>query len=664
MAADLGAGTLATAEAAAPPRHAPLFAAWQRLSTRIVGVLLSFLAVALVVIGATLLLSWQLEGSAAAINVTGSLRMHSYRMGMLLTNMPARPDVAAAREEVRLQAGLISDTLTQLRHGDPRRPLFLPPAAAIRGNFELVERQWREELAPLAGTLLRQQSLSATDARMLEGRTARFVAAADALVQQIEHDSEERTFWLRGSQLMLLALAMVGTVSIIYLFFNMIVTPVTRLQAGMERMRERDFEVRLPVDSQDELGQLTNGFNQMADRLQHVYGGLNELVSTKTAALEGQNRELALLYDSAAFLQQPQPAEALCEGFLQRLISYFGADGGTVRMLDPLRGNLHLLVHQGISPELVEDERCIKVGDCLCGDAVERKVAVVHDMRRIDPALSLRCHREGYATVSVFHIYAQQQHLGFFNLHFREPTVIDEGRRALLDTLGQLLGTAIENRRLAGREREMAISEERNLVAQGLHDSIAQGLNFLHLQVQMLEQSLRAGEQEEAAAIVPALRAGVEESYQDVRELLHNFRARLPEGSIATSLQETVDKFRRQTGIPVELAADSDGAPLPREQQLQLLFIVQEALSNVRKHAGASKVKVSLSDRQDFILSIEDNGAGFVLDELPARGEGHVGIHIMRERAQRIGAQLSVQSRPGEGTRVELHLPRALRRAA
>ncbi|KQV90336.1 transcriptional regulator [Massilia sp. Root351] len=660
MAESIAAGRAAGSTGA----RAPLFAAWQRLSTRIVGVLVSFLAVALLVIGGTLLLSWQLEGSAAAINVTGSLRMHSYKLGMQLSNLQARQDNAAAREEIRLQTAVIGDTLSQLRHGDPRRPLFLPPASPIRSNFDQVERQWRDELAPLAATLLRQQSVSATDARMLEGRTARFVAAADALVQQIERDSEERTFWLRGSQLMLLALALVGTVSIIYLFFNMIVTPVTRLQEGMERMRERDFEVRLPVDSQDELGQLTTGFNQMADRLQRVYGGLNELVSSKTAALEEQNRELALLYDSAAFLQQPQSAEALCEGFLQRLCDYFKADGGTVRMLDPLRSNLHMLVHRGISEELAEDEHCIKVGDCLCGDAVQQKVSVVHDMRRTDPARNLRCHREGYATVSVFHIYAQQQHLGFFNLHFREPTLIDAGRRALLDTLGQLLGTAIENQRLAGREREMAISEERNLVAQGLHDSIAQGLNFLHLQVQMLEQSLAAGEQDEAADIVPQLRAGVEESYQDVRELLHNFRARLPEGNIATSLQETVDKFRRQTGIPAELVADSDGAPLPREQQLQLLFIVQEALSNVRKHAGATQVNVCLQDRQDFSLSIEDNGAGFAPELLAQRGEGHVGIHIMRERAQRIDARLEVQSSPGKGTRVELHLPKAVRRAA
>ena len=164
---------------------------------------------------------------------------------------------------------------------------------------------------------------------------------------------------------------------------------------------------------------------------------------------------------------------------------------------------------------------------------------------------------------------------------------------------------------------------------------------------------------------MPALRAGVQESYEDMRELLLNFRTRLVENSLVHSLQTTIDKFERQSGIEVTLQADLDGAPFPREQQLQLLFIVQEALSNVRKHAaGASHVVVRVRDEQDFTLSISDDGAGFDPATLAGKGETHVGIHIMRERAQRIAATLDVQSQPGAGTTVLLQLPRELRRAA
>ncbi len=638
-----------------------LFAGWQKLSTRIVGLLLSFLAIALVVIGSTLLLSWQLEGSAAAINVAGSLRMDSYRLALLATQMDGGANGA---QQVGEQLRRMERTLELLRRGDPQRPLFLPPTAAIHGAYAEVIQQWQADVAPPVRGLLVAGVRDGAQLKLIQQRSEQFVLRVDQLVHRIERDSETRTFWLRASQLILLALALLGTVSIIYLLFDMIVAPVTRLQGGIERMREQDFSVRLEVDSNDEFGQLTNGFNQMADKLQDSYSNLEQRVQLKTSELELQNRELALLYDVASFLQQAQAAEPMCQGFLQRISEYFRADGGSVRILDPLRGNLHMLVHQGISAQLVETERCLKVGECLCGEAVVSKLAVIHDLRRRDGGHTLQCHREGFATISIFHIIAQRQHMGFFNLHFRAATTFTAAQTALLETLGQLLGTAIENQRLQGRDRELAISEERNLVAQGLHDSIAQGLNFLNLQVQMLEQSLQRQRIDEVESIVPALRAGVEESYQDVRELLHNFRTRLQEGNLVTSLETVIDKFRRQSGIAVDFSADSDGAPFPREHQLQLLFIVQEALSNVRKHASASQVWVRLTDDQDFTLSVKDNGHGFDPAALETQGEAHVGVNIMRERAQRIAAQLQLRSAPGAGTEVLLRLPRAQRRAA
>ncbi|MES2300453.1 MAG: type IV pili methyl-accepting chemotaxis transducer N-terminal domain-containing protein [Pseudomonadota bacterium] len=636
-----------------------------KLSTKIVGALVGVLLLALSAIGITLYLSWQLEGSAAAINDTGSLRMSSYRLAVLLARAQQEPASVPQRALAEVQLRAVDATLAQLRQGDPQRPLFLPPTAAIHREFEQITYHWQRVLRPMAaGILARGPAAGAQGTREVQVQIEEFVGQVNQLVKMIERDSETRTFWLRASQLALLALALAGTVSLIFLMFSLIIEPVTRLHDGMRKMTAGDFSTRLDVDSDDEFGQLSQGFNDMAKRLQDVYDNLEFLVETKTASVEAKNRELALLYDSAAFLQLPHPLEPLCAGFMQRISDYFKADGGSVRVLDPERGNLHMVVHHGISKELVETEHCLKVGDCLCGEAVQKKVAVVHDLRKIDSAHQLQCHREGFTTVSVFHIYAQKQHLGFFNLHFRAAKLFDAREKALLETLGQLLGVAIESLRLGAREREMAVSEERNLVAQGLHDSIAQGLNFMNLQVQMLDQSLRDGKLDEVAAAATALRTGVKESYEDVRELLLNFRSRLAEGDLLASLQGTADKFRKQTGIAVELVADLDGAPFPPEQQLQLLFIVQEALSNVRKHAMANHVTIRLQDKQDFSLSIEDDGVGFDAQEQAAQGESHVGIHIMRERAQRIEASMSVTAVRGAGTKVQLLLPRKQRRAA
>ena len=634
-----------------------------KLATKIVGALVGLLSLALVAISFTLYLSWQLEGSSAAINDAGSLRMSSVRLSNLLLRA-GDGDTVARDGAVRLVDD-IAGTLTLLRQGDPRRPLQLPDTQAISGDFDQLTQHWRGQLRPAALALL-DLTGAARQAAMgrFERDTDAFVAKTDALVLLIERDGATRTFWLRASQLALLALALGGTSGLVYLMLGLIIAPLRRLQGGMRRMKEKDFAVRLAVHGTDEFGQLAHGFNQMADRLKTDYDSLERAVAFKTDALETQNRELALLYDASAFLQHPQALEPLCQGLLARICEYFEADGGAVRLLDASRNNLHMVVQQGMAPVLVAHEQCIKVGDCLCGQAALRKVAVVHDLRQVDPARALACHSRGFATLSVFHICAQQVHLGFFNLHFRQPKTFSAREHSLLVTLGQLLGTAVENLRLGAREREMAVWEERNLVAQGLHDSIAQGLNFLNLQVQMLDQSVKDQKLDDVAEIVPLLRAGVQQSYEDVRELLHNFRSRLAEGNLIVSLETTIDKFRRQTGIEAELVADVDGAPFPPEQQLQLLFIVQEALSNVRKHADASSVVVRLEDRDGFTLSVTDDGDGFDPAQLDDKGDVHIGIHIMRERAHRIDAALAVTSAPGSGTSITLTLPQAQRRAA
>ncbi len=637
----------------------------RRLSSKIIGALLSVLLLALLAISATLLLSWQLEGSSAAINEAGSLRMHGSRFSLLTERLQHDPNNQAERAALALEIKETDAVLALLKQGDPQRPLYLPSDTASQHKFESSRQRWNQHIRPILLQLshaplpVRDQAWS-----QVKAHVPLFVAEVDALVQLIEQDSEQRAAWLRISQLALISLALVGTIALIYLMFLFIIQPVNRLQEGMQRMSERDFAVRLPVESEDEIGQVTHGFNQMADKLAELYTNLESRVAAKTFELEGQNRELALLYDCARYLQQPQKVELLCEGFLARIREYFTADGGSVRVLDPSRDNLHMVVHHGISKDLVAAEHCLKVGDCLCGEAVAEKITVIHDLRKIDRHHELQCHKEGFAAVSVFQIQTHQQHLGFFNLHFRGPKVFAKSEIVLLETLGQMLGVAIANIRLATRERAMAVSEERNLVAQGLHDSIAQGLSFLNIQVQMLEESLAAGNLADARDIAPQLRAGVQESYEDVRELLQNFRTRLVEGNLVRSLETAAEKFRRQTAIEVSLHAEGEGAPLSREHQLQILFIVQEALSNIRKHAGASRVEIRLHDHHDMSLTVSDNGVGFDASPLKEKGENHVGLKIMRERAQRIGAQFTLHSTLGSGTAVNLHLARQQREAA
>lgn len=627
-----------------------------RLSTRILAASIGALVVALFMIFCTLWLSWQLEGAAAAINDTGSLRMRASRLGLHLVQVQELKQYLVTDDLEQMEA-----TLAGLHRGNPVRPLFLPADTDVQAQMHTVTRLWENELRPAVLAGLKGDPQAYLDA------LPAFVEQANHLVSLIENDNAGKTSLLRMSQGVLIVIACVGTLAMIYLLYLWIIVPVLQLQHGLQRMAAREFGTRLPVESSDEFGVLAQGFNRMAAELQGLYGELEARVQKKTAQLGAQNRELTALYDMAAFLNQPGDIDAMCRGFLQRVMKQFSADGGSIRVIDPSGEQMHLLVSEGLSAELAEQEHCMKVNACFCGAATQQGVVVIHDFSKagIPEAQPMNCVRDGFHGVAVFRIMTQDAVLGSFSLHFTHQYDLPASEIHLLETLGQRLGVALDNLRLSAQARQLAVAAERNLVAQGLHDSIAQGLNYLNLQVQMLSDAARRDALNEIREIVPRLQTGVSESYQDVRELLANFRSKLEAGELSRAIDDTLSRFERQAGILVILEKEDGGAPLPPEQQLQVLFILQEALSNVRKHAQAGMVKVLLTNHRDFELHITDDGIGFDPDEAAAREENqHIGLGIMRERAARINARLDILSTPGAGTHLRLTLPQTERQAA
>jgi two-component system nitrate/nitrite sensor histidine kinase NarX len=627
------------------------------LSTRILAVSIAALVIALVMILGTLWLSWQLEGAAAAINDTGSLRMRASRLALHLTTNPDNQGQIVNREISELEKILLD-----LQHGNPQRPLFLPDVAAVHTQMNAVVGLWQTQLKPAA-----LNGLAGHGQHYLK-ILPEFIEQTNLLVSLIEADNAGKITLLRMSQGVLILITCVGTLTMIYLLYLWIIVPVLQLQGGLQRVAEHDFSARLPVESNDELGVLSQGFNNMADELQGLYTELESRVQSKTAQLAAQNHELTALYDMAAFLNKPGDIEEMCHGFLRRVMRLFNAAGGSVRVIDPSGENLHLLVSEGISAALGEHEHCMKVDACFCGTATRQGVIVIRDFSKVQipAAQEMSCAKEGFVGIAVFRIVTQNAVLGSFSLHFDTQYNVPPAEAQLLETLGQHLGIALENQRLSAQARQLAVAAERNLVAQGLHDSIAQGLNYLNLQVQMLDDAAQRNAVVEISEIVPRLHLGVSESYQDVRELLLNFRSKLEVGELKSAVEETIQRFERQSGIPIQLNMnEQNGAPLPAEQQLQVLFILQEALSNVRKHAQASQVTVNINNHRDFELKIEDDGCGFDSAAVEARTDKqHVGLNIMQERASRLNAELDIQSSAGVGTRLHLLLRRSERQAA
>ncbi len=632
-----------------------------KLSRKIVATLVAFLLVLTGAIGVSLIISWQLEGVAATINEAGSQRMRSNHIALLMARAVATPDsarLALLAEEVQA----FDVVLQHLGHGDPLRPLASPRTEDVRQQLAAVGQVWQQRLRPeVAAFLVAAPEARAAILARFDEQLDPFVARINRLVLTMERSYAEDTARLRAVLGLLVFFALIGTLLVIRFMIRQVIRPVGVLSAGMERMTSNDLAVRLPVTSDDELGGLAHGFNQMAGHLQSVYATLEHRVAAETRSLEQRNRELGILYAATSLLAEPVQLEALCQSFLDHIKSALGADAGAVRLYMPDSQKLYLVTHEGLSDQFISRESELNCGECLCGEVIESGQPAVFDTVNPPPGMLLgSCIREGFATSTAFSIVHGKQRLGVYNLYFRETRPVSSQERHLLDTLGQHLGVAIENQRLKSREMELAVSEERNLLAQELHDSIAQGLAFLNIQVQLLQDSLHKERYDEALQTAGQLREGVQESYDDVRELLVHFRTRVLQSDLDSALTSALEKFEGQTGIATRFERIGTGAPLAPANEIQIMHIVQESLSNIRKHAKACHVHLTVR-REPLRTEIEvrDDGIGFDTENEPnVRSERHVGLKIMRERAHRIGGELRIVSDIGTGSRLLLSLPR------
>ena len=634
----------------------------QTLSVKITTMLLVFFLVALTAIGLTLYVSWQLEGASAAVNDAGSLRMRTYRIAHHLSHPPVNGLAYDQFEtQLRREVDEVDTILGDLVHGDPTRPLFIPRDAGIAADVDALARLWREQIRPEIEGIAKQQIITNENEISFDPFAEDFVSRINNTVLKMEESYGHSIGVLRGSQILLIVLAIIGTIILLRFFFQVVIKPVRSLGDGLQRISEEDFTIRVPVGTRDEFGALSEGFNTMAGHLASLYSTLEERVDEKTRTLTAKNNELEILYGVGAFLRVPTDIDALCRGFLDRVRVALGASAGSVRLLDASGENLCITVESGLDTDFRDREAVLPCGECLCGEAAVGKVALVEAIADNNPRLSRdTCRQAGFDGVAATAISVGKKPIGVFNLFFRQVKLIGESERKLLATLGQQLGSAIDNLRLRARDRELAVSEERNLLARELHDSIAQGLAFLNIQIQLLEKSLDRDDLVHVRSTLKLIRHGVQESYDDVRELLVHFRARIDTRDLDSAISAALRHVAEQADVVTEFEVEGGGAPLDPETETQVLYIVQEALSNIRKHAHAKSVNVSL--RRGFeglSVIVRDDGLGFKQHSgLREDNEAHIGLHIMQERAAGIGGRISIRSSRDKGTEIRFDLPR------
>ncbi len=614
--------------------------AFTSLSTRLLLLTLLWVSFIVVSVGYTMLLNWELEASAATVRTVGELRHHAYRCGFL-----AHDD--ASRADLRSEIDAFNVEMNRLLTGSEWR---LPRSPEIEAHLHELEASWRRDIMPLL--------LADAGEENRLSQVNLYVERLSVFSNQVEERRNDYLSQLQTIQWLVIVLAVGSLFVIMVLLVKWVIHPLEILGRGIFLLSNGRLSQRLPMHGEDEINLIGVGFNHMADRLQDLYNNLERKVADKTEALEVQNRQLEDLYGATSFLSHQRTMNETLEGFVERTKRALDADAAALFLRREEEPALRLEATSGVESDIVAKLEGVKDGSnfleqCLArGETIRIPLRFV-ESRRMITALRMK----GYETVYCVPVRGTNAQLGVLALLYRSPLTLGIPRVQLLESLVTHLSVAIENGQLNERERLYAVVQERQLMARGLHDSIAQALSYLNLQVQFLSSAIEKKDDALRDESLAAIRTGLQECYDDVRELLLNFRERVHKEKFIDGVRTVINRFEAQANVEASLRVVERGPELTERQKVQVIFIIQEALSNVRKHAHASHVNVVVENYEDLRVVVEDDGVGIDEKLVESRKGRHVGLSIMSERASRIGAEVTVERASDEGgTRVVLFL--------
>lgn len=438
-----------------------------------------------------------------------------------------------------------------------------------------------------------------------------------------------------------------------------VIEPLEQLRQWARVMRSGRLSARVPVPDSGEFAELSGDINRLGERLEALTNEMDERVHKQTTRLAHQTRSLAILYEVAASINKYRDLDDLLTHFLHTLRDVTDARAATVRLLGQDK-KMRLVASLGLDDDIVRVEQSISMEEsCVCGIALESgTIQCRTNIRECNAIIGQPIFgEEEDITLLAVPLQYRGQDLGIYNLFLDEAGVaISRDFTELLTSIGRHLGMAIDKAYLDNQAKRMSLMQERTMLAHELHDSLAQTLASLRYQVRMLDDTLLQGDRTLAQQETGRIRASLDEAHTELRQLLFHFRAPLDGRGLVPTLEDTIERFRKESGIAAALQHDCADVTLPAILEMQVVRIVQESLANIRKHSQAQHVRVLVhcNENNDFRALIEDDGIGIGDTVLEGSPGEHVGLSIMHERALRLGGKLRIESEPGEGTRIEL----------
>jgi nitrate/nitrite-specific signal transduction histidine kinase len=444
---------------------------------------------------------------------------------------------------------------------------------------------------------------------------------------------------------LLLALGVVIPTIVVAYGVKQITDPVSKLIEGAQEIAEGKYGQKITVQTGDELEELVTQFNRMSSQLQESYARLEQRVAART-------KELATLNAIAAVASSSLNLRQVLADALRETLQALQMDCGGAYALGPQGVHLALIAHAGSDKDLLVGNKRWR----LKGSRIETAMLEGQPLiMQIDdcPDVPLR---DWFVDMDVQQVVcvplmAKRKLVGALILGGRTSRFVTPEESSLLEAIGQQIGVAVENAHLYEQAAEVAALSERNRLARDLHDAVSQTLFSASLIAEVLpklwERSPELGREK-----LEELRLLTRGALSEMRTLLLELRpSALIETDLEDLLKHLASAFSGRTQLPVELSIEGQTDPNPEVKEI-FYRVAQEALNNVAKHAQASQVSVLLwRARERARLEIRDDGCGFNLHDISPES---LGLGFMQERAEMIGAQLSVDSEIGVGTRVAL----------
>lgn len=345
---------------------------------------------------------------------------------------------------------------------------------------------------------------------------------------------------------------------------------------------------------------------------------------------------------------------SVIEPMLAAIVRLADAAGGAVSIVAPGRDAI---------------EPFVSVGDGPAGGSLSAWCESCSESRRADSecVLGELCRRDDRLIGAAFgplckHLLAiplrhRDCAVGTLTLWFPRPYTLAPELAPLLAAVGDLVGTALDNERLARESLRIRLASERQMLANEVHDSLAQGITYVRMRMNLLRDALRQGDELRARKYASDVDETLEVSQQRLRELITYFRTPMDPGGLVHALDAVVARFLDRTGIDLTLVNRVPDLHLPAEREVEVLRVVQEALANIARHAHATHAALCLERvNGNYVVTIEDDGVGVAADG-PGNRAGHYGIAIMNERARRLGGAIALTPNAMHGTRLQLTFP-------